>query len=95
MIMITVEANTHKVTHLFISSSDELVNEALAVKSGKTPGLKGTDEFKRLLQPAPPEQIADVRAFFGIPEDYALRVPTGEAQPLTDLIHLLDGFTAH
>jgi len=39
--------------YLFISSSDELVNEALAVKSGKTPGLKGTDEFKRLSRMIP------------------------------------------
>jgi hypothetical protein len=33
---------------LFIASSDELVKTALAVQSGKTPGLKNTDEFKHL-----------------------------------------------
>ena len=39
--------------YLFIASSDALVNEALAVKSGKSPGLKGTDEFKRLSKNIP------------------------------------------
>jgi hypothetical protein len=39
--------------YLFIASSDDLVNEALAVKSGQTPGLKSTDEFKRLSQGIP------------------------------------------
>ena len=39
--------------YLFISSSDALVNEALAVKSGKTPGLKSTAEFKRLSRMIP------------------------------------------
>ncbi|MEI9864105.1 MAG: hypothetical protein WDN00_06050 [Limisphaerales bacterium] len=39
--------------YLFIASSDELVNEALAVKSGKSPGLKGTDEFKRFSRNIP------------------------------------------
>jgi hypothetical protein len=39
--------------YLFIASSDALVNDALAVKSGKTPGLKSTDEFKRLSQNIP------------------------------------------
>lgn len=39
--------------YLFIASSDALVNEALAVKSGKSPGLKGTAEFKRLAQNIP------------------------------------------
>ena len=34
--------------YLLISSSDALINESLAVKSGKTPGLKSTDEFKHL-----------------------------------------------
>ncbi len=39
--------------YLFLASSDALVNEALAVKSGKSPGLKSTDEFKRLSQNIP------------------------------------------
>ena len=39
--------------YLFIASSDALVNDALAVKSGKLPGLKSTAEFKRLSQNIP------------------------------------------
>jgi len=39
--------------YLFIASSDALVNEALAVKSGQLPGLKSTAEFKRLSQNIP------------------------------------------
>jgi len=39
--------------YLFIASSDALVNEALAVKSGKSPGLKSTDEFKHLSKNIP------------------------------------------
>ena len=39
--------------YLFIASSDALVEEALAVKSGQKPGLKSTDEFKRLAQNIP------------------------------------------
>ena len=39
--------------YLFIASSDALVNEALAVKSGKSPGLKSTDEFKRMAKGIP------------------------------------------
>ncbi len=39
--------------YLFIASSDALVNEALAVKSGKSPGLKGTDEFKHIAKGIP------------------------------------------
>jgi bifunctional DNA-binding transcriptional regulator/antitoxin component of YhaV-PrlF toxin-antitoxin module len=39
--------------YLFIASSDALVEEALAVKSGQKPGLKSTDEFKRLSQNIP------------------------------------------
>ncbi len=34
--------------YLLIASSDALVKEALAIKAGKSPGLKGTEEFKRL-----------------------------------------------
>jgi len=39
--------------YLLIASSDALVEEALAVKSGQKPGLKSTDEFKRLSQNIP------------------------------------------
>jgi len=39
--------------YLFIASSDALVEEALAVKSGQKTGLKSTDEFKRLSQNIP------------------------------------------
>jgi hypothetical protein len=39
--------------YLFISSSDSLVNDSLAVKSGKLPGLKSTAEFKHLSQNIP------------------------------------------
>jgi len=39
--------------YLFIASSDALVNEALAVKAGKIPGLKSTDEFKRISRNIP------------------------------------------
>jgi len=39
--------------YLFIATSDDLINEALAVKSGKKAGLKATDEFKHLSQGLP------------------------------------------
>ena len=39
--------------YLFIASTDTLIQEALAVKSGQRPGLKSTDEFKRLAQDVP------------------------------------------
>jgi hypothetical protein len=39
--------------YLLIASSDELVNAALAVKSGRTDGLKSTAEFKHLSQNIP------------------------------------------
>ncbi len=39
--------------YLILASSDALVEEALAVKAGKKPGLKSTDEFKRLAQGMP------------------------------------------
>ena len=41
--------------YLFIASSDTLINDSLAVKSGKQAGLKGTEAFKRLAR-AMPEQ---------------------------------------
>ena len=39
--------------YLFIASSDSLIDDALAVKSGQKPGLKATDEFKHLAQGLP------------------------------------------
>jgi hypothetical protein len=41
--------------YLFIASSDAMIEDVLAVKSGKTPGLKTTDEFKHLSQNIPTE----------------------------------------
>jgi Protein of unknown function (DUF3352) len=38
---------------LFIATSDALVKEALAVKSGKKPGLKSTEEFQQLSRDIP------------------------------------------
>jgi hypothetical protein len=53
--------------YLFIASSDALINEVLAVKSGQTPGLKSTDEFKRLSQNIPDQgnQFTFMSARFG------------------------------
>jgi hypothetical protein len=39
--------------YFFISSSDSLIEEALAVKAGTKPGLKSQDEFRRLAQGVP------------------------------------------
>jgi Protein of unknown function (DUF3352) len=39
--------------YLFIATSDELIDDALAVKSGQKSGLKTTDEFKHLAQGLP------------------------------------------
>jgi len=39
--------------YLILASSDALVEEVLAVKAGKKPGLKSTDEFKKLAQGMP------------------------------------------
>jgi hypothetical protein len=39
--------------HLFLATSDELVKNLLAVKAGSQPGLKTTDEFKRLAKGLP------------------------------------------
>ena len=41
--------------YLFISTSDAMIRDMLAVKGGKKPGLKSTDEFKRLSQDVPLE----------------------------------------
>jgi len=37
----------------FIATSDTLIQEALAVKAGKKPGLKSTEEFRRLASDVP------------------------------------------
>ena len=39
--------------YLFIATTDALVQEALAVKAGQKPGLKSTDEFRRLAADVP------------------------------------------
>ena len=39
--------------YLLVASSDDLINEAMAVKAGQKAGLKSTDEFKRLAQGLP------------------------------------------
>jgi len=39
--------------YLFIASTDALVQQALAVKAGQKPGLKSTEEFKRLSKDLP------------------------------------------
>jgi hypothetical protein len=39
--------------YFFLSSSDTLIEEALAVKTGTKPGLKSRDEFRKLAQSAP------------------------------------------
>jgi hypothetical protein len=39
--------------YLFVASSDSLITEMLAVKSGKSPGLKSSEEFKRLAKGIP------------------------------------------
>ena len=41
--------------YLFIASSDTLLQQFMAVKAGKSPGLKSTDEFKRLAKGVPEE----------------------------------------
>lgn len=52
--------------YLFIATSDGLIQEALAVKGGK-PGLKSTDEFKKLMTGVPMQgnQFAFVSRRFG------------------------------
>ena len=34
--------------YLFFATTDSLIQEAVAVKGGQKPGLKSTDEFKKL-----------------------------------------------
>ena len=41
--------------YLFIATTDALIQQALAVKEGKTPGLNSTDEFKKLARGIPGE----------------------------------------
>ncbi len=53
--------------YLFIASSDSLIQDALAVKSGQKPGLKSTAEFKRVSQNIPDQgnQITFMSERFG------------------------------
>ncbi len=53
--------------YLFIASSDTLIQDALAVKGGQKPGLKSTEEFKRLAKDIPTEgnQFCYVSQRFG------------------------------
>jgi hypothetical protein len=41
--------------YLFIATNDRLIRDALAVKSGEIPGLKSTEEYKRLAKDIPQE----------------------------------------
>jgi hypothetical protein len=52
------------------------------------------DDFKQLLATTPPEVLADERAAMRIPDDYVLQIPTGEPQPLSNLLARLDEFAA-
>jgi hypothetical protein len=53
--------------YLILASSDALIEEVLAVKAGKKPGLKSTDEFKKLAQGMPEQgnQFGYMSAKFG------------------------------
>jgi hypothetical protein len=53
--------------YLFLATSDTLIEQALAVKSGKEPGLKSTDEFKKLQRDVPEQgnRFAFVSKRFG------------------------------
>ena len=53
--------------YLFIASTDALVKEVLAVKKGEKPGLKSTEEFKRLARDIPDQgnQFTFLSARFG------------------------------
>lgn len=53
--------------YLFIASSDDLIEHALAVKNGKEAGIKSADEFKRLSQNIPGQgnQFCYVSSLFG------------------------------
>ena len=53
--------------YLFIATTDALIQEALAVKDGKKPGLKSSDEFKKLAKGLPTEgnQFSYISQRFG------------------------------
>ena len=53
--------------YLFLATSDDLIQEVLAVKSGKEDGLKSTDEFKKLAKDVPDQgnRFAYVSKKFG------------------------------
>ncbi len=68
--------------YLLIASSDALVTEALAVKAGTKPGLKSTDEFKKLSQDIPESgnQFSFVSRKFGQTiEDVQTQMVEGKA----------------
>jgi hypothetical protein len=49
--------------YLFIASSDELVQRIVEVKEGRKPGIKSTEEFKRLAKEVrPPRSTSSARA---------------------------------
>jgi hypothetical protein len=53
--------------YLFIATSDTLIEQVLAVQAGKQPGLKSTDEFKKLAEGLPTQgnRFAYVSKRFG------------------------------
>jgi hypothetical protein len=53
--------------YLLVATSDTMIDDALAVKSGQQPGLKSTDEFKRLSQNIPDQgnQFVYLSQLFG------------------------------
>jgi Protein of unknown function (DUF3352) len=53
--------------YLFLATTDALVEEVLAVKNGKKPGLRSTEEFKKLAQGMPQQgnQFSYVSQKFG------------------------------
>lgn len=53
--------------YLLVATTDALVHEALAVKAGQKPGLRSTEEFKRLTQDVPTQgnQVSFLSQRFG------------------------------
>jgi hypothetical protein len=82
--------------YLFIASNDGLIQEVLAVKGGKKPGLKSTDEFKHLARdiPAQGNQFTFLSQRFGQTifeiQKQALAMATAKSQgPEQQLIQTL------
>ena len=71
--------------YLFIATSDDLIEKALAVKNGREPGLKNSDEFKRLSKNIPTEgnQFCYISSLFGktLVEIQKQAMPTAGQQP--------------